>query len=157
MWDRLIWLMEGAPFGGDASLIVAISKRLMKAMADPPECYIYQRFPYMILDDTPSSSSSSDSDPSEESAAASQAIPPVQQTPPLPVPASPVSSRHSQLPTENVPADRRQSVSPPRVPVWDGLRRMRSQARKTTRLPPRRQMAPRDVPTTVHEVGESSH
>ncbi|KAD4585046.1 hypothetical protein E3N88_22647 [Mikania micrantha] len=41
-------------------------------------------------------------------------------------------------------------------PAWDGLRRMRGQARKTTGLPIRRQMAPRDEPDTVHEVGESS-
>ncbi|KAD5803489.1 hypothetical protein E3N88_14849 [Mikania micrantha] len=132
-------------------------------MADQGERYIYQRFPYVILDDTPSSSSGSDSDLSEASAAASQAAPPVPQTPPAPVPAtpplpaSPVSSRHSQLPVENAPADRRQSASPPRIPVRDGLRRMRGQARKTTGLPPRHQLAPRDVPTTVHEVGESSH
>ncbi|KAD7476951.1 hypothetical protein E3N88_00087 [Mikania micrantha] len=33
---------------------------------------------------------------------------------------------------------------------------MRGQARKTTGLPPRRQMAPRDEPATIHEVGESS-
>ncbi|KAD6453489.1 hypothetical protein E3N88_08194 [Mikania micrantha] len=43
------------------------------AMADQVERYIYQRFPYVVLDDTPSSSSDSDSDPSEVSAATSQA------------------------------------------------------------------------------------
>ncbi|KAD6796111.1 hypothetical protein E3N88_07007 [Mikania micrantha] len=104
-------------------------------MADQGERYIYQRFPYVILDDTPSSSSGSDSDPSEASAAASQADAPV---PPAPAP-------------EPAPMP-----SPPRAPAWDGLRRMRGQARKTTGLPIRRQMAPRDEPDTVHEVGESS-
>ncbi|KAD4179762.1 hypothetical protein E3N88_28353 [Mikania micrantha] len=34
---------------------------------------------------------------------------------------------------------------------------MRGQARKTTGLPPRHQMAPRDEPQTVDGVGESSH
>ena len=34
---------------------------------------------------------------------------------------------------------------------------MRGQARKTTGLPPRHQMAQRDEPQAVHEVGESSH
>ncbi|KAD4586038.1 hypothetical protein E3N88_23639 [Mikania micrantha] len=111
-------------------------------MADQGERYIYQRFPYVILDDTPSSSSGSDSDPSEVSADASQAATPVPQTPPAPVPAP------APVPTP-IP-------SPPRVPAWDGLRRMRGQARKTTGLPPRRQMAPRDEPDTIHEVGESS-
>ena len=114
----------------------------------------------MILDDTPSSSSGSDSDPSKAYAAASQIVPLVPQTPPLPVPPPPtplVSPRHSQPPVENTSVDRRQSSSPQRVPLWDGLRRMRGQARKTTGLPPRHQMAPRVVPTTIHEVGESSH
>ncbi|KAD2394208.1 hypothetical protein E3N88_41185 [Mikania micrantha] len=86
-------------------------------MADPPERYIYQRFPYVILDDTPSSSSGSDSDPLEASTAASQAATPVPQTPPAhvpatpPLPASPVSSRHYQLPAGNGPADRRHDSS----------------------------------------------
>ncbi|KAD3337170.1 hypothetical protein E3N88_32690 [Mikania micrantha] len=93
-------------------------------MADQGERYIYQRFPYVILDDTPSSSSGSDSDPLEVSAAASQAATPVPQTPPAPMP------------------------SPPRALPWDGLRWMRGQARKTTGLPPRHQMAPRDEPPT---------
>ncbi|KAD2393633.1 hypothetical protein E3N88_40610 [Mikania micrantha] len=59
------------------------------AMADQGERYIYQRFPYVVLDDTPSSSSDSDSDPSEVSAAVSQAnVPaPVQVQVPVPVPA----------------------------------------------------------------------
>ncbi|KAD4385598.1 hypothetical protein E3N88_25767 [Mikania micrantha] len=87
------------------------------SMADQGERYIYQRFPYVILDDTPSSSSGSDSDPSEASAAASQADAPV---PPAPAP-------------EPAPMP-----SPPRAPAWDGLRRMRGQARKTTGLPIRR-------------------
>ncbi|KAD5507698.1 hypothetical protein E3N88_15401 [Mikania micrantha] len=34
---------------------------------------------------------------------------------------------------------------------------MRGQARKNTGLPPRHQLAPRDEPRTIHEVGESSH
>ncbi|KAD2805199.1 hypothetical protein E3N88_38576 [Mikania micrantha] len=38
-----------------------------------------------------------------------------------------------------------------RVPGWDGLRRMRGLARKTTGLPPRHPLAPRDEPQFVHE------
>ncbi|KAD4585881.1 hypothetical protein E3N88_23482 [Mikania micrantha] len=140
------------------------------AMADQAEQYIYQRFPYLRLDDTPSSSAGSDSDPSEASSAASQATPAGPRTPssPRPVtpppPPSPVlpsaapilpSPHHSPL--VHTSAERRQDSSPRRVPAWDGLRRMRGQARKTTGLPPRRQMAPRDEPQTIHEVGESSH
>ncbi|KAD2393181.1 hypothetical protein E3N88_40158 [Mikania micrantha] len=88
----------------------------------PRKRYIYQRFPYVILDDTPSSSSGSDSDPSEASAAASQADIPLPQTPPAPVPAP--------VPVP-VPAP---MPSPPRAPAWDGLRRMRGQACKTTAM-----------------------
>ncbi|KAD5961765.1 hypothetical protein E3N88_13238 [Mikania micrantha] len=101
-------------------------------MADQGERYIYQRFPYVILDDTPSSSSGSDSDPLEASATASQADAPEPAPEPAPMP------------------------SPPRVPAWDGLRRMRGQARKTTGLPIRRQMAPRDEPDTGVELGAQS-
>ncbi|KAD4586095.1 hypothetical protein E3N88_23696 [Mikania micrantha] len=136
-------------------------------MADQGERYIYQRFPYVVLDDTPSSSSDYDSDPSEVSAAASQADIPLPQTPPAPVPvpapvpppppAFPIIPSPPHSPPADPVADRRQSISPPRVPAWDGLRRMRGQARKTTGLPPRHQMAPRDEPQAVHEVGESSH
>ncbi|KAD3640250.1 hypothetical protein E3N88_29473 [Mikania micrantha] len=112
-------------------------------MADQGERYIYQRFPYVILDDTSSSSSGSDSDPSEASAAASQADALVPQTPPAPAPAP----EPAHMP------------SPPRVPTWDGLRRMRGQARKTTGLPIRRQMAPRDEPDTteLYHDTESPH
>ncbi|KAD6794794.1 hypothetical protein E3N88_05690 [Mikania micrantha] len=124
------------------------------AMADQGERYIYQRFPYVVLDDTPSSSSDSDSDPSEVSAAASQADIPLPQTPPAPVPAPvpppppafPIIPSPPHSPPVDPAADRGQSISPPRVPAWDGLRRMRGQARKTTGLPPRHQMAPRDEP-----------
>ncbi|KAD2394278.1 hypothetical protein E3N88_41255 [Mikania micrantha] len=125
-------------------------------MADQGERYIYQRFPYLRLDDTPSSSAGSDSDSSEVSAAASQTDPPPPPSPVLPPPPSPVLPP----PPAPVPAPAPVPVpmpSPPRVPAWDGLRRMRGQARKTTGLPPRRQMAPRDEPDTIHEVGESSH
>ncbi|KAD5508001.1 hypothetical protein E3N88_15704 [Mikania micrantha] len=73
--------------------------------------------------------------------------------PPPSVPS--ISPSHSQAPDAS--AQRRQSPSPQRVLDWDGLRHMRGQACKTTGLPPRRQMAPRDEPNTIHEVGESSH
>ncbi|KAD4178108.1 hypothetical protein E3N88_26699 [Mikania micrantha] len=138
-------------------------------MADPAEQYIYQRFPYLRLDDTPSSSAGSDSGPSEASSAASQATPtgphtpsdlrPVTPPPPSPVlpPAAPILPSPPHSPLVHISAERRQDSSPRRVPEWDGLRRMRGQARKTTGLPPRRQMAPRDEPPTIHEVGESSH
>ncbi|KAD5317787.1 hypothetical protein E3N88_17733 [Mikania micrantha] len=114
------------------------------AMADQAEQYIYQRFPYLRLDDTPSSSAGSDSDLSEASSAASQATPVGPRTPSSPRPITP-------------PPPPSPDSSPRRVPAWDGLRRMRGQARKTTGLPIRRQMAPRDEPQTIHEVGESSH
>ncbi|KAD2804748.1 hypothetical protein E3N88_38125 [Mikania micrantha] len=131
-------------------------------MADQGERYIYQRFPYVMVDDTPSSGS--DSDPSEAVSLASHTstVPPIPPLPePVPVPPPPpappiVPSPPHSLPADPV-ADRRPDVSPPRVPVWDGMRRMRGQARKTTGLPPRHQMAPREEPQTVHEVGESSH
>ncbi|KAD6454331.1 hypothetical protein E3N88_09037 [Mikania micrantha] len=94
---------------------------------------------------------------------ASQAVPVVPHTPP-PVPVTPPpppapsgSQGHSQPHAENASAGRRQSSSPQRVPVWDGLRRMQGHARKTTGLPPRHQIAQRDVPPVIHEVGESSH
>ncbi|KAD4180512.1 hypothetical protein E3N88_29103 [Mikania micrantha] len=140
------------------------------AVADPAEQYIYQRFPYLRLDNTPSSSAGSDSDPSEASSAASQATPAGPRTPssprpvtppppPSPVlpPAAPIIPSPPHSPLVPTSADRRQDSSPRRVPVWDGLRRMRGQARKTTGLPIRHQMAPRDEPQTIHEVGESSH
>ncbi|KAD6795888.1 hypothetical protein E3N88_06784 [Mikania micrantha] len=52
---------------------------------------------------------------------------------------------------------RMQISQPQRIPVCDGLRCMWGQVRKTTGLPLRRQLAPRDVPNTIHVVGESSH
>ncbi|KAD6796102.1 hypothetical protein E3N88_06998 [Mikania micrantha] len=118
-------------------------------MANLGERYIYQRFPYVILDDTPCSSSGSDSAPSEASSGASQVIPVVPHTPSSPVPVTPPpvpsgSHGHSQQHAENASAGRRQSSSPQRVPGWDGLRRMRGQDRKTIGLPPRHQMASRD-------------
>ncbi|KAD3338390.1 hypothetical protein E3N88_33911 [Mikania micrantha] len=84
---------------------------------------------------------------------------PVTPPPPSPVlpPAAPILPSPSHSPLVHISAERRQDSSPRRVPEWDGLRRMRGQARKTTGLPPRRQMAPRDEPPTIHEVGESSH
>ncbi|KAD3640280.1 hypothetical protein E3N88_29503 [Mikania micrantha] len=123
-------------------------------MANQGERYIYQRFPYLMLDDTPSSSSGSDSDPTEGSSAASQATPTVPHTPsaprsvtpPPPPPAQSASHGHSQPRAENIAAEERHSSSPQRVPEWDGLRRMRGQARKTTGLPPRHPLAPRDEP-----------
>ncbi|KAD4982162.1 hypothetical protein E3N88_18833 [Mikania micrantha] len=134
---------------------------IISAMANPGERYIYQRLPYVKLDDTPSSSSALDSDPSEASSGASQAVPVVPHTPSSPVPVAPPpaaapsgSHGHSQPHAENASASRRQSSSPQRVLVWDGLRRMRGQARKTTGLPPRHQMAPRDEPPVIHEVGK---
>ncbi|KAD4586385.1 hypothetical protein E3N88_23986 [Mikania micrantha] len=117
-------------------------------MDDQGERYIYQRFPYVVLDDTPSDSSGADSDPDEALSVASQATPAAPRTPsaPRPVTPPPPAPAHEPAPMP----------SPPRVPAWDGLRRMRGQARKTTGLPPRHQMAQRDEPSTVHEVGESS-
>ncbi|KAD5507436.1 hypothetical protein E3N88_15139 [Mikania micrantha] len=124
-------------------------------MADQGERYIYQRFPYVIVDDTPSSSSGSDSDPSKAVSLASHtsAVPPI---PPLsepvpvpPPPALPIIPSPPHSPPADPVADRMQSISPPRVPAWDGLRRMRGQARKTTGLPPRHQMAPRDEPQAL--------
>ncbi|KAD1937331.1 hypothetical protein E3N88_42127 [Mikania micrantha] len=47
--------------------------------------------------------------------------------------------------------------SPPRAQHGMDLGGWRGQARKTTGLPPRHQMAQRDEPQAVHEVGESSH
>ncbi|KAD3336899.1 hypothetical protein E3N88_32418 [Mikania micrantha] len=139
------------------------------AMADPAEQYIYQRFPYLRLDDTPSSSAGSDSDPSEASSAASQATPAgphtiipqtcytTTTTSPILPPAAPILPSPPHSPWVPTSAERRQGSSPRRVPAWDGLRRMRGKARKTTGLPPRHHMAPRDEPQTIHEVGESSH
>ncbi|KAD6454897.1 hypothetical protein E3N88_09603 [Mikania micrantha] len=78
-------------------------------------------------------------------------VPPIPALPePVPVPPPPpalpiIPSPPHSPPAEPV-ADQRQSITPPRVPAWDGLRRMRGQARKTTGLPPRHQMAPRDEP-----------
>ncbi|KAD3066975.1 hypothetical protein E3N88_34855 [Mikania micrantha] len=122
-----------------------------------------QRFPYVVLDDTPSSSSGYDSDPTKATSSASHTTPLVPHTP-SPIPATPpppsvpsISPRHSQALLEDASAQRRQSPSPQRVLAWDGLKHMRGQARKTTWLPPRRKMAPRDEPNTIHEVGESSY
>ncbi|KAD4982164.1 hypothetical protein E3N88_18835 [Mikania micrantha] len=52
-----------------------VRQHLSTSMADRGEQYIYQRFPHVIVDGTPSSSSGFDSDPSEASTAASQAPP----------------------------------------------------------------------------------
>ncbi|KAD6118848.1 hypothetical protein E3N88_10119 [Mikania micrantha] len=111
-----------------------------------------------------------DSDPSEALSAASQATPVGPRTPSSPRPVTPPPPPSPVLPSAvpilpspphsplvHTSAERRQDSSPRRVPAWDGLRRMRGQARKTTGLPIRRQMAPRDEPQTIHEVGESSH
>ncbi|KAD4178043.1 hypothetical protein E3N88_26634 [Mikania micrantha] len=138
-------------------------------MADQGEQHVHQRVPHVMRDDTPSSSSAPDSDPSEASTAASRAPSVVPQAPPAlphspleprpvtpPPPAHVASPGHSQLRAENVVAERQHIHSPQRVPAWDGLRRMRGQARKTTGLPPRKQLAFRDEFHAVHEVGESS-
>ncbi|KAD5507841.1 hypothetical protein E3N88_15544 [Mikania micrantha] len=122
------------------------SSGFLCAMADQGERYIYERFPYVVLDDTPSSSAGADSDPVEASSAASQATPVVPHTPssprpvtpppppsPLPPPpASPIVPSPPHSPLVHASAERRQSSSPQR-------------------------MAPRDEPQTVYEVGESSH
>ncbi|KAD4179966.1 hypothetical protein E3N88_28557 [Mikania micrantha] len=129
---------------------------IISAMAGQGERYIYQRFPYVIVDDTPSSSSGSDSDPSEAVSLASHTstVPPIPSLPePVPVPPPPpvlpiIPSPPHSPPAEPV-AHQRQSITPPRVPAWDGLRRMRGQARKTTGLPPQHQMAPRDEPQAL--------
>ncbi|KAD5317947.1 hypothetical protein E3N88_17893 [Mikania micrantha] len=122
------------------------------AMANQGERYIYQRFPYVVLNDTPSSSSGSDSDPVEASSVASQASPTVPHTPSAPRPVTPpppptqsASHGHSQPHAEDIASEGRHSPSPQGVPKWDGLRRMRGQAR-TTGLPPRHPLAPRDEP-----------
>ncbi|KAD3641968.1 hypothetical protein E3N88_31192 [Mikania micrantha] len=138
-------------------------------MADRGEQHVHQRVPHVMRDDTPSSSSAPDSDPSEASTAASRAPSVVPQAQPAlphspleprpvtpPPPALPIIPSPPHLPPVDPVADRMQSISPPRVPVWDGLRRMRGQARKTTGLPPRKQLAFRDEFHAVHEVGESS-
>ncbi|KAD4887949.1 hypothetical protein E3N88_20022 [Mikania micrantha] len=84
---------------------------------------------------------------------------PITPPPPSPVlpPAVPILPSPPHSPLVHTSSKRRHDSSPRRVPSWDGLRRMRGQARKTTELPIRRQMAPRDEPQTIHEVGESSH
>ncbi|KAD6795924.1 hypothetical protein E3N88_06820 [Mikania micrantha] len=103
-------------------------------MVNPRDRYIYRQIPYVILDDTPSPSSSSDSDPSEASSAAS-----------LVVSDDDTSADHQA-----------RSPSPQRVPVYTWIRRMGGQACKTIGLPPRHQLALRDIPGSTHEVGESS-
>ncbi|KAD3067033.1 hypothetical protein E3N88_34913 [Mikania micrantha] len=62
-----------------------------------------------------------------------------------PPPASPIVPSPPHSPLVDASAERRQRSSPQRA-VWDGMRRMWGQARKTTGLPPRHQMAPRDEP-----------
>ncbi|KAD4180309.1 hypothetical protein E3N88_28900 [Mikania micrantha] len=137
-------------------------------MADRGEQY--QLAPHDMRDGTPSSSSAPDSDSSEASTAASRAPSVVPQAQPAlphlpleprpvtpPPPALPIIPSPPHLPPVDPVADRMQGISPPRVPVWDGLRRMRGQARKTTGLPPRKQLAPRDEFHARHEMGESSH
>ncbi|KAD0299845.1 hypothetical protein E3N88_44491 [Mikania micrantha] len=161
--------------GEDALTALAITNFAYSAMANPGENYIYQRFPYIILDDTPSDSSGSSSGavPSHASSISSQVGPQLPATPPgspfvpplppgspfipPPPPGSPPVHSPPHSPLADASAMRRQSSSPHRAPAWDGLRRMRGQARKTTGLPPRRPMAPRDEPAPVYEVGESSH
>ncbi|KAD6794782.1 hypothetical protein E3N88_05678 [Mikania micrantha] len=161
--------------GEDALTALATTNFVYSAMANPGENYIYQRFPYIILDDTPSDSSGSSSGavPSHASSVSSQVGPQLSATPPgspfvpplppgspfipPPPPGSPPVHSPPHSPLADASAMRRQSSSPHRAPAWDGLRRMRGQARKTTGLPPRRPMAPRDEPAPVHEVGESSH
>ncbi|KAD6795903.1 hypothetical protein E3N88_06799 [Mikania micrantha] len=151
--------------GEDALTALATTNFVYSAMANPGENYIYQRFPYIIIDDTPSDSSGSSSGavPSHASSVSSQVGPQLPATPPgspfipPPPPGSPPVHSPPHSPLADASAMRRQSSSPHRAPAWDGLRRMRGQARKTTGLPPRRPMAPRDEPAPVYEVGESSH
>ncbi|KAD7478061.1 hypothetical protein E3N88_01197 [Mikania micrantha] len=128
------------PTGNILRTELDVRKELDTAMNDQGERYIYQRFPYVVLDDTPSDSSGADSDPDEALSVASQATPAAPRTPsaPRPVTPPPPAPAHQPAPMP----------SPPRVPAWDGLRRMRGQARKTTGLPPRHQMAQRDEPST---------
>ncbi|KAD3641081.1 hypothetical protein E3N88_30304 [Mikania micrantha] len=137
-------------------------------MADRGEQYLLA--PHDMRDGTPSSSSAPDSDSSEALTAASRApsvVPHAQPALPHspleprpvtpPPPALPIIPSPPHSPPVDPVADRMQSISPPRVPAWDGLRRMRGQARKTTGLPPRKQLAPRDEFHAIHEMGESSH
>ncbi|KAD5802584.1 hypothetical protein E3N88_13944 [Mikania micrantha] len=76
----------------------------------------------------------SESDPSKASSAASQAVPVVPHTPSPPVPVTqPPPARlgshgHSQPHAEKASTGIRRSSSPQRVPVWNGLRRMRGLA-----------------------------
>ncbi|KAD6454185.1 hypothetical protein E3N88_08891 [Mikania micrantha] len=175
MFSKLKLLQAIKDNGEDALTALAITNFVYSAMANPGENYIYQRFPYIILDDTPSDSSGSSSGavPSHASSVLSQVGPQLPATPPgspfvpplppgspfipPPPPGAPPVHSPPHSPLADASAMRRQSSSPHRAPAWDGLRRMRGQARKTTGLPPRRPMAPRDEPAPVHEVGESSH
>ncbi|KAD5961053.1 hypothetical protein E3N88_12526 [Mikania micrantha] len=161
--------------GEDALTALATTNFVYSAMANPGENYIYQRFPYIILDDTPSDSSGSSSGavPSHASSVSSQVGPQLPATPPgspfvpplppgspfipPPPPGSPPVHSPPHSPLADASAMRRQSSSPHRAPAWDGLRRMRGQARKTTGLPPRRPMAPRDEPAPVHEDLQQHH
>ncbi|KAD6118899.1 hypothetical protein E3N88_10170 [Mikania micrantha] len=110
------------------------------AMADQAEQYVYQRFPYLRLDDTPSSSTGADSDPSDASSAASQATPAG--------PHTPSSLRPVTPPPPPSP------VPPPASPVITTDAGTSLQDHGAT---PRHQMAPRDEPQAIQEVGESSH
>ncbi|KAD5961525.1 hypothetical protein E3N88_12998 [Mikania micrantha] len=70
--------------GEDALTALATTNFVYSAMANPGENYIYQRFPYIILDDTPSDSSGSSSGavPSHASSVSSQVGPQLPATPP---------------------------------------------------------------------------
>ncbi|KAD1410637.1 hypothetical protein E3N88_42867 [Mikania micrantha] len=128
--------------GEDALTALAITNFVYSAMANPGENYIYQRFPYIILDDTPSDSSGSSSGavPSHASSVSSQVGPQLPATPPgspfvpplppgspfiPPPPGSPPVHSPPHSPLADASAMRRQSSSPHRAPAWDGLRRMR--------------------------------
>lgn len=136
--------------------------------------YILQKIPLVILDST-SSSSAGDNSTDEDTAVSptppALPIPPVIPTAPAsPIPpASPVSPTYPTSPIfsrTNSPRygptasdhsdDRRPRYlgAPPIFPRnthW-----MHRQVRKTTGLPPRRQLVQRDLPFSTHELGESS-
>ncbi|KAD3066358.1 hypothetical protein E3N88_34238 [Mikania micrantha] len=149
----LIVLLVDTPFAGRIASPLGDSDHRSPLTSETSPLCFRNRF----SDVRPDTSSAPDSDPSEASTAASRAPSVVPQAQPAlphspleprpvtpPPPALPIIPSPPHLPPVDPVADRMQSISPTRVPVWDGLRRMRGQARKTTGLPPRKQLAFRD-------------
>ena len=117
-------------------------------MTRPLRDYIVQIVPRVLLDDTPSGSSSSDEDESVHSSHRSPppVVPQIPVPPRSPTPPPPAQSpiRYPAVPHDFVPL------------IRPGERRMRGQLRKTTGLPPRGPLAPRDPPSSTYERGGSS-